>query len=49
MMHTTLEIVIALATSLLVSGVLVGGSVVAIAVVSAGGVWLMWRLLRKRR
>ncbi|MEO0033443.1 MAG: hypothetical protein RIS94_3201 [Pseudomonadota bacterium] len=48
-MKATLEIVVALATGLLVTGATIGAGIIGACAVSAGGCWWLWRQFRKRR
>jgi len=49
MMKTTLDIVVALATGLLLTGAGIGAGIVAASAVSVGGCCWLWRQYRKRR
>lgn len=46
---TTLEIVIALTTSILLSGALVGLAILGVCALSAGGGYWLWRRIERKR
>jgi len=48
-MKTTLEIVVALVTSILFTGATVGVAILGACTLSAGGAWWLWRGWKRRR
>ncbi|MCW1384705.1 hypothetical protein OLX02_17955 [Novosphingobium sp. KCTC 2891] len=48
-MKTTLEIVVALVTSILFTGAAVGAGILGVCALSAGGCFWLWRRLKRPR